>query len=188
MREIELLGDSIPNIPWESRNVEENGPIWRYTKNPVIDRNPVRNVGRIFNSAVLPYESGFIGVFRAEYTHGRPLLHLGRSTDGISWNIEESEIKFFDEKGKPYNPLYAYDPRLVKIDGVYYIIWCTDFYGASLGMAKTEDFKTFVRIDNPFLPFNRNGVLFPQKINGNFALLSRPSDSGHTPFGDIFFK
>ena len=42
------------------------------------------------------------------------------------------------------------------------------------------------RIENPFLPFNRNAVLFPRKVHGNFMMLSRPSDSGHTPFGDIF--
>ena len=85
-------------------------------------------------------------------------------------------------------PVYAYDPRLVEVDGVYYIMWCQDFYGASIGMAKTTDFKTFTRLENPFLPFNRNAVLFPRKINGNFVLLSRPSDSGHTPFGDIFLS
>ena len=55
-------------------------------------------------------------------------------------------------------------------------------------MAKTQDFKTFTRIENPFLPFNRNAVLFPRKIDGKFKLLSRPSDSGHTPFGDIFIS
>ena len=35
------------------------------------------------------------------------------------------------------------------------------------------------------MPFNRNGVLFPRRSGGEYALLSRPSDSGHTPFGDI---
>jgi beta-1,4-mannooligosaccharide/beta-1,4-mannosyl-N-acetylglucosamine phosphorylase len=38
------------------------------------------------------------------------------------------------------------------------------------------------------MPFNRNGVLFPRKVNGKYLLLSRPSDSGHTPFGDIFLS
>ena len=85
-------------------------------------------------------------------------------------------------------PVYAYDPRLVKVEDTYYIIWCQDFYGAAIGMAKTKDFETFVRVENPFLPFNRNAVLFPRKINGNFVMLSRPSDSGHTPFGDIFLS
>lgn len=90
--------------------------------------------------------------------------------------------------GNEFMPQYAYDPRLVKVEDTYYIIWCQDFYGASIGMAKTTDFQTFTRIENPFLPFNRNAVLFPRKINGNYCMLSRPSDSGHTPFGDIFIS
>ena len=85
-------------------------------------------------------------------------------------------------------PKYAYDPRLVKVEDTYYVIWCQDFYGASISVAKTTDFKTFTRIENPFIPFNRNAVLFPRKINGNYVMLSRPSDSGHTPFGDIFLS
>lgn len=35
-------------------------------------------------------------------------------------------------------------------------------------------------MENAYLPYNRNGVMFPKKINGNFAMLSRPSDTGHT--------
>ena len=31
-------------------------------------------------------------------------------------------------------------------------------------------------------------MLFPRKIGDNFAMLSRPSDTGHTPFGDIFYS
>ena len=28
--------------------------------------------------------------------------------------------------------------RLVKVEDTYYIIWCQDFYGASIGVAKTQ--------------------------------------------------
>jgi len=28
----------------------------------------------------------------------------------------------------------------------------------------THDFETFHQLDNAFLPFNRNGVLFPRKV------------------------
>ena len=52
----------------------------------------------------------------------------------------------------------------------------------------TKDFKTWTRLPNPLMPFNRNGVLFPRKINNKYFLLSRPSDTGHTPFGDIFLS
>ncbi|MDE5920337.1 MAG: glycosidase, partial [Paramuribaculum sp.] len=50
------------------------------------------------------------------------------------------------------------------------------------------DFRTFHQLENAFLPYNRNGVLFPRKINGRYAMLSRPSDTGHTAFGDIFYS
>jgi beta-1,4-mannooligosaccharide/beta-1,4-mannosyl-N-acetylglucosamine phosphorylase len=52
----------------------------------------------------------------------------------------------------------------------------------------TYDFKTFIQTENAYLPYNRNGVLFPRKINGKYAMFSRPSDTGHTPFGDIFYS
>jgi beta-1,4-mannooligosaccharide/beta-1,4-mannosyl-N-acetylglucosamine phosphorylase len=61
-------------------------------------------------------------------------------------------------------------------------------HGASIGLGKTKDFKTFTRLPNPFMPYNRNGVLFPRKVNGKYLLLSRPSDSGHTPFGNIYLS
>ena len=184
-----MIARAVPNIPWEDRPEGIKGaPIWRYSANPVVDRNPVDGVARIFNSAVVPYEDGFIGVFRGEQTNGVPYVYLGRSKDALHWTFDSEKVPFVDEEGNPFMPVYAYDPRLVRVEDTYYIIWCGDFYGAAIGMAKTKDFKTFIRIENPFIPFNRNAVLFPRRINGNYVMLSRPSDSGHTPFGDIFLS
>lgn len=188
MTTVKIIGDNLKNMPWQDKPEGAVGPVWRHIENPVVKRNPAKGIARIFNSAVVPYEGSFVGVFRAETINGRPHLHLGWSEDGLDWKIEEDRIEFIDEEGKPFQPNYAYDPRLLKVEDAYYIIWCTDFYGASIGMAKTTDFKSFVRLENPFLPFNRNGVLFPKKINGNYVMLSRPSDSGHTPFGDVFLS
>ncbi len=188
MSKVKMLTGNLPNIPWQEKPADCAGPVWRYTENPIIGRNPLPGVARIFNSAVVPYKGEFIGVFRGEQTDGVPHLYLGYSRDAVRWTFEKERIRLVNEKGEPYMPRYAYDPRLIQVEDTYYIIWCTDFYGAALGIARTTDFKTFVRLENPFLPFTRNGVLFPRKINGSFVLLSRPSDSGHTPFGDIFLS
>ena len=178
MSEVKIIGPTVPNVPWQEKPAEFTGaPVWRYSENPIIGRNPIKEVARIFNSAVIPYEGEFIGVFRGEQTNGIPYIYLGRSKDAIHWNFDENKIQFVDEDGKEFMPVYAYDPRLVKVEDTYYIIWCQDFYGAAISMAKTTDFKTFVRVENPFLPFNRNAVLFPRKINGNFVMLSRPMDA-----------
>ena len=184
---VKITGASLPNIPWQDKPSKAlNSPMWRYDRNPIIGRNPAPGVTRIFNSAVLPYKGGYVGVFRGEQTDGVPHIYLGYSDDGLKWEFETQKIPFTDQDGKSFMPRYAYDPRLIEIEGVYYIMWCQDFYGASIGMAKTTDFKTFTRLENPFMPYNRNAVLFPRKIDGTYRLLSRPSDSGHTPFGDIF--
>jgi len=184
-----LSGGSLPHMPWQDRGDDHHdAPVWRYMLNPVIGRNPAPGVSRIFNSAVAPFENGFVAVLRGEQVDGVPHIYMGRSKDGIHWDIDREKIAFVNESGEPFMPRYAYDPRLVKVEENYYILWCTDFYGASIGMARTRDFKTFVRLENPFIPFNRNAVLFPRKIGGMYKLLSRPSDSGHTRFGAIFIS
>ena len=191
MNTISLIhADPLPNIPWEDRpeDLKTASPVWRYSGNPVLGRNPTPEIGRIFNSAVAPWEDGFIAVLRGEQVNGVPHIYLGHSKDGIHWEVDREKVPFTDEAGMPKMPLYAYDPRLVRAEDTYYIIWCGDFFGASIGMAKTKDFKTFTRMENPFIPFNRNAVLFPRKIGGTYRLLSRPSDGGHTPFGDIFLS
>ena len=189
MSKVKIISLPVPNVPWQEKPEGLKGaPIWRYSQNPIIGRNPIENVARIFNSAVIPYEGRFIGVFRGEQTNGIPYIYLGRSDDAIHWEFDKEKIPFEDKDGNSFMPKYAYDPRLVKVEDVYYIIWCQDFYGAAIGMAETRDFKKFVRLENPFIPYNRNAVLFPRKVHGNFMLLSRPSDSGHTPFGDIFLS
>ncbi len=182
---IKIIGEPLPNIPWEDKPPDYPYVMWRYSKNPIIGWNPIPCAARIFNSAVLPYQGKFIGVFRADYRNGRPQLHLGKSEDGIRWQIEHEKIAWQDEYGRPVTNSYAYDPRLVRLEQDFYITWCDDFPGASIGLGRTRDFKTFIKMENPLMPFNRNGVLFPRKINGLYALLSRPSDSSHTPFGDI---
>jgi beta-1,4-mannooligosaccharide/beta-1,4-mannosyl-N-acetylglucosamine phosphorylase len=66
--------------------------------------------------------------------------------------------------------------------------WCNGYHGPTIGLAHTTDFREFVQLDNAYLPFNRNGVLFPRRVGGVYAMLSRPSDGGHTAFGDIFYS
>ena len=188
MADIKIIGADLPYIPWQDKPKGCTSPLWRYTENPIIGRNPLPEVARIFNSAVMPYNGGYIGVFRGEQRNGIPHIYLGRSKDALHWEFDSEKIPFTDKNGEPFMPPYAYDPRLVKVEDTYYIMWCQDAYGPTIGIARTLDFKRFERIENPYLPYNRNAVLFPRKINGNYVMLSRPCDNGHTAFGDIFLS
>ena len=64
----------LPNIPWQERpaGLKTESPVWRYSGNPVMGRNPTPAIARIFNSAVVPWEDGFIAVLRGEQVNGVP--------------------------------------------------------------------------------------------------------------------
>jgi beta-1,4-mannooligosaccharide/beta-1,4-mannosyl-N-acetylglucosamine phosphorylase len=181
-----IIGKKLPNIPWEKKPEACPDVMWRFSGNPVIGWNPIPKAARVYNSAVAPFEGGFAGVFRADQKNGRATLFSGKSDDGLKINLDPDPIQWVDENGKAAPTSYAYDPRVIEIEGEYYVTWCDDMNGPSIGLGKTKDFKTFVRMPNPLMPYNRNGVLFPRKVNGKYLLLSRPSDTGHTPFGNIY--
>lgn len=183
-----IIGCSLPNMPWQAKREDEAGPVWRYTENPIIGRHGNSISNSVFNSAVVPFENGYAGVFRCDSVSISMDIFTGFSEDGIHWKISNEPIVFAGADAEILRKEYRYDPRVCLIDGKYYISWCNGYHGPTIGLAYTEDFKTFTQLENVFLPFNRNGVLFPRKINGMYMMLSRPSDNGHTPFGDIFIS
>ena len=182
-----IQGAPLPNMPWENRPESCNDVLWRFSANPVIPRDLLPDSNSIFNSAVVPFKDGYAGVFRVDDKNRRMTLHVGFSTDGLKWDMNPDTIKFEGAAPEVGEWGYGYDPRVAEIDGRYYVSWCNDHHGPTIGLAWTDDFVTFHQLENAFLPYNRNGVLFPKKINGRFAMLSRPSDTGHTAFGDIFY-
>lgn len=182
-----IIGAGLKNIPWEERPANKLDVIWRYSHNPVIPRDAIPTSNSIFNSAVVPFRDGFAGVFRCDNKRRDMNIHSGKSADGIHWTIDPEPIVFIGDP-EVIKMEYRYDPRVVWIEDRYYVSWCNGYHGPTIGIGYTYDFKIFYQLENAFLPYNRNGVLFPRKINGKYAMLSRPSDRGHTPFGDMFYS
>lgn len=176
------------NMPWEERPAGSSELLWRFSRNPIIGRYAIPCSNSIFNSAVVPFGDGFAGVFRCDNKAVQMNIFAGFSKNGIDWTIEHEPIKFMPGNTDMIDSDYKYDPRVAWIDDRYWITWCNGYNGPTIGIGYTFDFRKFYQCENAFLPFNRNGVLFPQKIGGRFAMLSRPSDNGHTPFGDIFIS
>jgi beta-1,4-mannooligosaccharide/beta-1,4-mannosyl-N-acetylglucosamine phosphorylase len=185
-----ILGDPLPNIPWEDKPKDYVDIVWRYSKNPVIPRDLIPSSNSIFNSAVVPFKDEYRGVFRCDDKRRAMQIHSGRSKDGIKWEIENERIHFLPVPGSdPQEWIYGYDPRVCWIEDRYWVTWCNGYAGwPTIGVAYTSDFESYYQLENAYLPFNRNGVMFPRKINGKFIMLSRPSDRGHTPFGEIYLS
>jgi beta-1,4-mannooligosaccharide/beta-1,4-mannosyl-N-acetylglucosamine phosphorylase len=183
-----VIGPALPNVPWEGRPTGCSDVVWRSSHNPIIPRDLIPSSNSIFNSAVVPFEGGFAGVFRCDDKRRYMQLHSGRSKDGIHWEIDNERVEWISDDPEIGQWVYGYDPRVCWIEDRYYITWCNGYHGPTIGVGYTYDFETYYQLENAFLPYNRNGVLFPRRINGKFAMLSRPSDRGHTPWGDMFYS
>ncbi|MCW5879375.1 MAG: glycoside hydrolase family 130 protein [Anaerolineae bacterium] len=183
-----IVGDALPTIPWQDRPAGSHDVVWRYSANPIIPRDATPTSNSIFNSAVVPFKGGFAGVFRCDDRARIMNVHRGFSPDAIHWTIEADPITFINEDPEVTTFVHRYDPRVTWLEDRYYVTWCNGYHGPTIGVGYTHDFETFYQLENAFLPFNRNGVLFPRKIGGKYAMLNRPSDNGHTPFGDIFYS
>lgn len=182
---MKLIGEEIPNLPWQEKPAGCREPVWRYRGNPIIARDAAPNSNSVFNSAVVPFHGSFAGIFRCDSRSVSMDLFPGFSGDGIRWEIDGEPLSFRGDAEVTLRE-YRYDPRVTRIGDRWYITWCNGYHGPTIGLGYTDDFHEFHQLENAFLPYNRNGVLFPKKLGGCYAMLSRPSDTGHTPFGDIF--
>ncbi|MFN8481975.1 MAG: glycoside hydrolase family 130 protein [Anaerolineae bacterium] len=183
-----IVGPNLPQVPWEERPTGNSDVLWRYSANPIIPRNAIPIANSIFNSAVVPFNGAFAGVFRVDSRTREMNIHRGFSQDAVHWAIDHETIRWLNADPEVTHFVHRYDPRVCWLEDRYYVTWCNGYHGPTIGVGYTHDFETFYQLENAFLPFNRNGVLFPRKIGGKYAMLSRPSDNGHTPFGDIFYS
>jgi beta-1,4-mannooligosaccharide/beta-1,4-mannosyl-N-acetylglucosamine phosphorylase len=183
-----MSNPALPNIPWEDRPEGCSDVVWRYSRNPIIPRDLIPSSNSIFNSAVVPFRGRFAGVFRCDNKKREMNVHRGFSKNGVDWVLDNDPIQWICDDPEIGRFQYRYDPRVVWLEDRFYVSWCNGYHGPTIGLGYTFDFNQFYFVENVLLPFNRNGVLFPRKINGSYIMLSRPSDNGHTPFGDIYLS
>lgn len=166
-------------MPYQSgRNIVD-----RYPGNPIITLEGLPFASNtVFNTAAAKFEDKYILLMRIENLVGRSVFALAMSYDGFSFTVEPnwamtpSDVEPF----KTYEALGVEDPRITFMDGMYYIMYTAySQHGARLALAKTADFKTYERIALISEPNNKNGVLFPKKINGRYVRLDRPYSGGY---------
>lgn len=179
---------------------KETGAIVRYEKNPIISPKDIPiPCDLVYNPGACKIGDKYALVLRIEnniekdVTKVRQWMMLALSDDGYNFEIEKEPIllPLPDEYGK------CNDPRVTYIDGWYYLCYCCDpdakYYndnsgevekneGCYLCIAKSKDLHNWERVYKSE-PDNRNGVLFPEKINGMFVRLDRPFGRGYNNNG-----
>jgi len=72
------------------------------------------------------------------------------------------------------------DPRIIPLDGRFYITYvAASTHGACTALAVTDDFESFERLGVIFPPENKDVLLFPEKVGGEYLAIHRPNPSTH---------
>jgi predicted GH43/DUF377 family glycosyl hydrolase len=149
---------------------------------PLIEPDPslAWEAGGIFAPAVIHDDGKWMMLYRAYGDDKISRLGYAESDDGIKWK------KFKKPRVVPDNPLLEHsgveDPRIVKIDDRYFITYTAfvnkfGYYKTRIRILETKDFHKFRRITpafrNDWFKNDKDGVLFPEKINGSYFMLHR---------------
>ena len=100
-------------------------------------------------------------------------FRLAKSRNGIDFDIDETPFMFPDTK---YETFGIEDPRITLIEGRYYINYtAVSPIGITTALAVTDDFQKVERLGIIFGPDNKDICLFPEKVNGKYYTLHRPT-------------
>ncbi len=170
----------------------------RHKKNPILTpRGDDWEALAVFNCGVIKKENKIHVLYRAVGEYVNYVSRLG-------YAVFDEELNLLYRSEKPvFNPdvklweMSIEDPRLVEVEGKIYMTYVTTPTPAPpfairkrLGLPKPEqaysrcaiaevkDFKEFRRLGivTPYDAEERNTVLFPEKIDGKFAVLHRPAN------------
>lgn len=158
----------------------------------------------VFNAGVVKHNGEYVMIFRNDYGTDQKRyedenlkfagtsIGIARSRNGIDgWVFDpqpliDSSIPSDDPELKRH-----YDPRIVKIEGKLYLCLATDTrHGLCGTIAELSDDLKSYQVISRSVPDNRNMVLFPEKIGGEFVRLERPMPvySRHNERFDIWLS
>jgi beta-1,4-mannooligosaccharide/beta-1,4-mannosyl-N-acetylglucosamine phosphorylase len=170
-----------------------NSPLRRHPANPVLTaRQCDFPATLVFNAGVVKFQGRYVCVFRNDFgreedtTFDGTNLGIAYSDDGLAWDVADQPCidvqkarrlvaSFYDPATDLDREIRRfYDPRLTVIDGRVVMCFAVDtMHGLRGGMATTDDFEQW-EVLHLSAPDNRNMVLFPETIDGDYVRLERP--------------
>jgi beta-1,4-mannooligosaccharide/beta-1,4-mannosyl-N-acetylglucosamine phosphorylase len=154
-----------------------NSPILTRLDIPDIEPH-LTDVTSVFNPGAIKFRHKYLLMLRVQSRSRETYLVMAESTNGIDFRVD-NKIVDFKGIGKLKERIYhIYDPRITEIGGVHYIMFAMDMEGScQLGLGKTRDFRNFEFLGIVSNEDIRNGVLFPEKVNGKYLRMDRPNRS-----------
>ncbi len=159
-------------------------PLKRVFSKPIIRRenvpdNPPQfsDISSVFNPGAICYQDKIILLLRVQDRGRRTfLLKAVSEYEKQEFSVDPKPVHFAGIENVKLEVYHIYDPRITFIDNRYYIMFAMDTNdGCKLGLGVTEDFSSYKFMGIVGDGDIRNGVLFPEKVNGKYLRLDRPN-------------
>jgi len=186
---VDTLKGLITRYKYPALTAEHAPLFWRYDLNP--DSNPLllerMGINAVFNPGAIKFNGRFLMVARVEGVDRKSFFAVAESPNGIDrWRFWDYPL-VMPETDEP--DVNVYDMRLTEHeDGWIYGVFCTERKDpsnpdlsaaiAQAGIARTRDLVTWERLPDLKSPSpqQRNVVLHPEFVDGQYAFYTRPQD------------
>ena len=157
--------------PKESREGHVALPRWDLERGSVVDWLPTHEVDSVDPRVVALRRDGSLRLTFVSH------LRVYRSHDGRSFEAVPGTGMYPQTEYELYG---LEDARIVRLDGRFYLTYvAVSEHGAATALVSTEDFREFTRHGVIFPPENKDVVLFPERIDGDYVALHRPNPEMH---------
>jgi len=160
----------------------------RHAANPILTGEDwPYPVNAVFNPAAAIVDGTTVLVARVEDRRGISHLSVARSPDGVGdWTIDP--VPLLAPDGSADEQWGFEDPRVVWVAELErWMITCTAYgpAGPAVFLAATEDFTSVERYGIIRRPEDKNAALLPDRIDGRWVLLHRPTTQFGGGHGEI---
>ena len=160
----------------------------RHPINPILTRDHIPpippelvNVSSVFNPGAIKDGSTYRLMLRVQSRSRETFLVMAESADGVIFKAENRIVYFKGIEKIKEKIFHIYDARITRLDERFYIMFAMDMQNdCQLGLGVTDDFKSFEFLGITSDEDIRNGVLFPEKINGKYYRMDRPNKARHS--------
>jgi len=155
-----------------------NPVVKRYQGNPVLTRHEVPYpVATVHNAGVVKHRGNYVMLFRSHRLNGRSVIGMASSSDGFAFQVHPEPFLVPASQGvfAEYEEFGVEDVRICPLDGEYILTYSAySRHGVRVALAKTSDFVHVERVALITPADQRNVVIFPRLLEGQYVRLERP--------------
>ncbi len=160
----------------------------KHPQNPILTRSHIPDIypglvdaSSVFNPGAVKDGDTYRLILRVQSRSRETFLVMAESADGVDFRVENRIVHFEGIESVKEKIYHIYDARITRLEGRYYILFAMDMdSGCQLGLGVTDNFEKFHFLGMVSHEDIRNGVLFPEKINGKYMRMDRPNKARHS--------